>query len=236
MGHHQHSAPFLSQLLHHSQDFTGQLGVQSRGGLIKIDDLRVSGQCPGNGHPLLLPTGQLPGVRSGTVCQADLFQQGQTGLLRLLFRHLAGNDQPLGHVLQGGLIAEQIVVLEHKGGLAAQSGNIFVGKVGQVKALAVKAERTAVCCFQKVCAAQQGGLAGAAGPQNGNDVAFFYREADILQDRSAPKDLRMCSISSIGIGCRPPYSKPRALSQRSSKLCSLVMTVQNSRYTTATSQ
>ena len=51
------------------------------------------------------------------------------------------------------------------------------------------------------------------------------------------KDLRTPRISNIAItAILLSYWKPWALSWRSSSPCSLVMTVQNSRYTTATSQ
>ena len=62
MGDHQHGHALLGQLPHDGKHLAGQLRVEGRGGLIKIDDLRVGCQRPGNGHTLLLAAGKLAGV------------------------------------------------------------------------------------------------------------------------------------------------------------------------------
>ena len=116
----------------------GQLRVKGAGGLVKVNDFRVGGKGTGNRHPLLLSAGKLAGVVVGTVCKPYLGKHLHADLIRLLFGQLTRHDQPLGHILQGSLVAEQVVVLEHKGGLFAQPGNVGAAGMGKVKAFAVK--------------------------------------------------------------------------------------------------
>ena len=167
--------PSAARLAHDVQHLAGQLGVQSGGGLVKIDDLGAGGKGAGNGHPLLLPARQLVRVLAAPVGHAHLFQHLDGDLLGLGLVHFAGHDQPFGHVLQHGLVAEQVVALEHKGRLAAQPGDVGVGDMGQVHLFPVKDEAAAVRLFQKVDAAQQGGLARAGGAQDGHHRPFFRR-------------------------------------------------------------
>ena len=97
------------------------------------------------------------------------------GILRAMTR-------PLGDVLQGGLVPEKIVILEDERRLFAQAGNVGLGDLTQVKLLAVKDQGAAVGCFQKVEAAQERGLARAAGAQDGDDIALVDGEVHALED------------------------------------------------------
>ena len=124
MSDHQHGHALFGQLPHHAEHLAGQLRVKGAGGLVKIDDLRVGGKGAGDRHPLLLPAGKLAGVVVGAVGKAYLGKHLHADFIRLLLGQLPRHNEPLGHVLQGGLVAEQVVVLEHKGGLFAQSGNV----------------------------------------------------------------------------------------------------------------
>ena len=76
--------------------------------------------------------------------------------------------------MQGGLVPEQVVVLEDEGRLFAQAGDIGAGDPAEVEGLAVKGQAAAVGGLQKVQAAQKGRLAGTAGAKDGDDVAFFH--------------------------------------------------------------
>ena len=106
-----------------------------------------------------LAAGQLVRVLAAPVRHPHLFQHPHRDFPGLGPGHPAGHNQTLGDVLQDGLVAEQVVALEHKGGLAAETGNLGVGDPGQVEALPVKDQAAAVGLFQKVDAAQQGGFA-----------------------------------------------------------------------------
>ena len=187
VGDHQHGHPLGGQLAHDVQHFAGQLGVQGGGGLVKIDDLRAGGKGAGDGHPLLLPARELVGVLAAPVGHAHLFQHLDGDGLGLVLVHPAGHDQPFGHVLQHRLVAEQVVALEHKGGLAPQPGHVGPGDPGQVHPLPVKEQAAAVRLFQKIDAAQQGGLARARRPQNGHHRPFFHGQAHTLEHFPLPE-------------------------------------------------
>ena len=174
MGDDQHGHPLLGQLAHDREHFARQFRVQGRGGLIKVDDLRVGGKGAGDGHPLLLAAGKLAGIGVCPVGQTDLCQHLPADGVRFCLGHFTGHDQPFGDILQGGLVPEQVVVLEDEGRLFAQAGDVGAGDPAEVEGLAVKGQAAAVGGLQKVQAAQKGGLAGTAGAEDGDDVAFFH--------------------------------------------------------------
>ena len=181
VGDDQHGHALVGQRAHDGQHFAGEFGVQRRGGFVEVDDGGAGGDGPGNGHPLLLPARKLAGVGVPAVQQAHL-------LKRLLPQghgpgagHPAAHDQPLGHVLQSGPVAEQVVVLEHEGGLFPQPRHVLFADARQVESLAVQRQRAAVGPFQKIDAPQQGGLAGTAGAQDGHHVAFVHLQVHALE-------------------------------------------------------
>ena len=57
------------------QDFFTGLGVEVAGGLIREQDGGIIDEGPGNGHPLLLPAGELRGFVVQALPQADALQQ-----------------------------------------------------------------------------------------------------------------------------------------------------------------
>ena len=181
VGHHQHRAAFLGQAAHDSQHFAGQLRVKSRRGFVKINNLRVCGHGAGNRHALLLPAGKLVGVVVGTVGHAHPDQRGAGDLIGLPARHFPRHDQPLGDVLQGRFVGEQVVVLEHEPGASAQGVDLGTGHMGQLHALAVKGHRAVVCLLQKVQAAQHRGFSAAACTQNGDHVALVHVQVNAFQ-------------------------------------------------------
>ena len=189
MGDHQHGHALLGQLPHHAEHLAGQLRVKGAGGLVKVNDLRVSSKGAGNRHPLLLPAGKLAGVVVGTVCKPYLGKHLHADFIRLFLGQFTRHNQPLGHILQGGLVAEQVVVLEHKGGLFAQPGNVGAAGMGKVKAFAVKHQLPGIGSLQKIQAPQQGGLAGAGRPKNGHHIALFHGQVYAAQHGQLAGDL-----------------------------------------------
>ena len=214
MGNHQHGHALFGQLPHHGQHFASQLRVKGRSRLVKIDDLRVRCQRTGNGHALLLAAGKLARIVVGSVGKAHLFQHLHANGIRLLFGHFAGNDEALGHVLQGSLVAEQIVALEHKGRLFAQPGNVGTAGLGKVERLTVKGELACVGSLQKVQTAQQGAFAAARRADHHDDLAGLDSKADIIQhgglaiglDQMFNSQNRFCHVRSLPflfeIGCQ----------------------------------
>ena len=68
---------------HDVEDLVDHLGVEGRRRLVEEHDLRVHGQRPGDGHPLLLAAGQLGRVLVGLGADADPVEQLPGALLRL---------------------------------------------------------------------------------------------------------------------------------------------------------
>ena len=138
-----------------------QLGVEVRERLVEEQHARLDDQRAGKRHALLLTAGELAGVVVGPVGQTHLFQHAAADGVGLLPGHPAGHDESLGHVLQGGLVPEQVVVLEHESRLFAQAGDIGTAGVGEVEVFAIKGQLAAVGGLEKVQTPQKGGLAGA---------------------------------------------------------------------------
>ena len=190
MGDDQHGHPLLRQLPHDSQHLAGQLGVEGAGRLVEIDDLGVGSEGAGDGHTLLLTARELAGVVVGPVGEADLFQHLHADGVGLVFGHFPGNDEALGDVLEGRLVAEEIIVLENEGRLPTQPRDGGPVGAGEVEDLTVEGEGACVGGLEEVETAQQGGLAGAGGAEDGDDVALFHRQIDAAQHVKAADRLR----------------------------------------------
>ena len=83
VGHQNHRTAFLSQALNHLQHFAHQLGVERRGRLVEQHDFRLHRQRAGNGHPLLLATGEKRRILIGHASR-------QANLLQVLARAVLG--------------------------------------------------------------------------------------------------------------------------------------------------
>ena len=71
--------------------------------------------------------------------------------------------------------------MKDKGGLFPQPGGVAPGDAVQRELLPVEDQRPPVGRLQKIDAPQKGGLAGAAGPQNGHHVPLLHLEVYSLQ-------------------------------------------------------
>ena len=76
VGHHD-DQPVVGDLLQHGHDLHAGLGIQSAGGLVGEQDLRVVDQGAGDRHPLHLPARELVGPFVDMVGQPDLGQRSQ---------------------------------------------------------------------------------------------------------------------------------------------------------------
>ena len=187
MGHHQHGHALLRQLPHDGKHLVGELRIQRGGGLVEEDDLRPGGKRPGNGHPLLLAAGELAGIIAAPVRHAHLGEHLHPQLLRLGLWDLPDHDQAFRHILQGGLVEKKIIVLKDKGGLLPELGDLPLGGAIHLQRLPVEDHGPPVGPLQKVDAPQQRGLAGAAWPQNGNDIPLLHGKAHALEDLGPAK-------------------------------------------------
>ncbi len=75
-----HSA-FPAHLLEQGDDLSAGCGIEVAGWFVGQNYGWIVGQGPGNGHPLLLPAGELRGFMQESFAQADI-GQGACGLFR----------------------------------------------------------------------------------------------------------------------------------------------------------
>ena len=130
MGYHDHGAFAVFQGADDLQHLAGELRVQGGGRLVKAQNIRLQGQRPGNGRPLLLPAGKLTGVAPGLGGHPylskqrfglpvdggeDLPQIGPAFKAAGLFQALPGQQLfGQGHVLLDGVLGEQIELLKNQ--------------------------------------------------------------------------------------------------------------------------
>ena len=85
VGDDDHGGLLIRQVADDSKDLAGQLGVQCGGGFVEAENIRVHGQCPGDGYPLLLAAGELVRVVVCPVSQPHLLQKLPAFRFNLLF-------------------------------------------------------------------------------------------------------------------------------------------------------
>ena len=144
----------------------------------ETQDFRVHGQGPGDGHPLLLAAGDLPGLGVDIGGHAHLFQivhGAPAGVLPVLLQ-----DLHLAHhaVFQHGHVVEQVEGLEHHAHVRAVVGGVDA-PAGHV--LTVIEDLPGGGRLQQVDAPQQGGLAGAGGSDDGDDISLVHSKVNVPQ-------------------------------------------------------
>ena len=177
--------------------FFPQLGVQVGQRLVEQQQVGFDDHGPGEGHPLLLTTGQL---RHGT-----LFQTGQShqversrdAVRSLGRRHLPG-AQAEGHVLEDGHVGEKGVVLKHHPGVPPVGGH-----VGDV--LVVKEHGTGSGKDKPGDHAENGRLAASARPEQTEELAVGHGQADALHDRVVIEMLGEAIEGDLGHGRRSEW-------------------------------
>ena len=108
------------------QHLAHELGVQRRGGLVEEQQLRAQGEGTHDADALLLAAGELERVAVLLAGQADAGQQVPGLLDRLRLGPLLHLDRALDHVLQDGLVREEVVVLEHHGAAVPQGQHLLL--------------------------------------------------------------------------------------------------------------
>ena len=192
--HHQHGHALLGQGAHGAQHLARQFGVERRGGLVEQHDVGLHGQRPGDGHALLLPTRQARRVVVTLGTQAHFVQQHFRAGDGFVTGHAAHHHGRFDEVLQHREVREQVEVLEHHTGLAADAAHFGLADVRAVargirlrQGLAFDGDEAPVDGFQVVQAAQEGALARARRPDQRHHFALPHRERDIAQHGHTPK-------------------------------------------------
>ena len=174
--HHRHPQ-LLVELLEEGQDGEGGVGVQGGGGLVAQQDLRVGGQGPGDGHPLLLAAGHLGGIGLFLVLQAHDLQQ-LPGLLHGLGPLDADELQGEADVVQGGALHEQVEALEDHADGVPGLPELPGFELGDV--LAVEQDGAGGGALQEVHAPDQGGLARPGQADDAEDLPSHDLQVDIV--------------------------------------------------------
>ena len=150
--------------------------VQGGQGLVQQQQPRRRGERPGQGHPLGLPAGQgrhAPPLEAG---QADELKHLAHPLAPLGARQ-AG--ETVGDIAADVAVLEELAVLEHEAEAALVDGHAH-------HAPPVPGDLAGGHVLQAGHRAQQGGLARARGPQEGDDLPGGHLQVDAVDGVQVP--------------------------------------------------
>jgi len=158
---------------------TPELVVQCRQGFIQQQQPGTLDHRPGNGHPLLLATGQLMGFAPGKVLQLHHGQGFLHPLPDLVLWPLF-HFQAIGHIVEHRHMGKQGIVLEH-----GIEGTVFRRAQGQV--LTGQGDGAGIRKLKPCHQAQQGGLATTRRPKKGNKFTVKDLQIQGVQNGFAVK-------------------------------------------------
>lgn len=218
MGDQEDREPELAvEPLQQGEDRLRGPGVERGRGLVGEEHGRLAGERPGDADTLLLPAGELRGVRLGLVGEADEVEQLTDPARPLPPRH-AHDLQREGHVPRDRAGRQQREVLVDHADAHAGPAQLPLRQRGQL--LPVDRDGARGGLFEQVDAAQQGALARAALAEHAEDLSFADMEVHAVEGDDGPVDLaqagnsdheiprrrRRCSRDGSGI----PFSACRA--------------------------
>jgi acyl-CoA thioesterase-1 len=159
-----------------AQDHSTCLEVEFTGGLIAQQDRRFLGQCPGDGHALLLSARQLGRKVIGTVRQPDQFEHC-AGTAASVMPGQFGNQL---NVLGSSERRNQIEELEDEPDLRAAIGDLLISaQPGHVDT--VHHQRSGRDVVNGTGQVECRGFAGAAGTQKNGELPGGNLEVDFAQ-------------------------------------------------------
>ncbi len=91
------------------------------------------------------------------------------------------HDQVHGDILQRGLVGEQGIVLKYEGAVSSEPQNLAASGIAGLYAQIPYLYFALVGPLKKICAAQQGGLAGAGRTDYNNNSALGHLQIDAIQ-------------------------------------------------------
>ena len=179
MGNHQDGEAARVEPLEQPHDLLPGLRVQRARRLIGQQKHWLIHQRPRDGHPLLLPAGELGRVMMHPVCEP----QGLQGRLRFALAFLAGGggiEQRQGDVVQGAGAGEEIEGLEHEADFGVSDAGQFVllQFPHRVAVEDVPARGGRIEASQQV---HEGGLAGAGRTGNGHELSRLDRDRKVSE-------------------------------------------------------
>ena len=208
VGDHQHRQARRRQPAHDVEHLADHLGVEGRGRLVEQQHLGVHGEGAGDGDALLLTAGELARLGVDERLHAHALEEPHRVLLALGAAaaqrlHLT-DDAVLQHVHVG----EEVELLKDHADAGAVARQV---EARRADGLAAVLDRAAVGRFEAVHAAQQRGLAGAAGADDAHDLAGAHVEVDVAQHAVVAEGLAQVAHGEDGLRAfahraSPPFS------------------------------
>ena len=180
----QDAGPGLDQGIDGVLDLLLGNGIQGGGGLVKDQEGRILQKDPGNGDPLLLSSGELEapvahhGIQARGLGLYEIIDVGLAAGLDEVF--LRGVRPGVEEVVPDGPV-EQVGLLADDPDMAAQEGQVQLPDV-----MAAEGDRPSCRIIEPGDQVDQGGLAGARGPDHGDAVPAPELKGDIRQDLPLP--------------------------------------------------
>ena len=171
---------FLVHIVEDVHDKAAGLAVQRAGGLVRQNQRRFVHHGAGDGHTLLLATGQLVGLVLVPVAHAHTFQPflSAAGALGGLDAGVQHGDL---HVFEGALPGDEVVGLEHEPDfLVADAGQLVIG--GLVDVHAVQQVAALGGAVQHTDDVHEGGFAGAGLAHHRHKLAGVDVQVDAVQN------------------------------------------------------
>jgi hypothetical protein len=185
---HRHA--LLGELAHHFQHLADHLGVERAGRLVEQHDGGAHRERARDRHALLLAARELRRVLVALVGEAYAREQARGELVRLAAVHAPHAHRPGLDVLGGRHVREEVEALEDHPDLLALARDVAVAVLHEPPAGAAVADRMAVDedlalvdPLEVVDAADERRLAGAARPDDADDLAPLHVEVDAAQRR-----------------------------------------------------
>ncbi len=187
--------------------------VEGGGGLVEEEDLRAGDQRPGKGHSLALAHRE--GVRRAgqEVAVEPHLREPGAGIGKLRVGGQGVRREPEVLLYRG---PEEEGLLEDEAHPPAEFENVQLPDVP-----AVQQDPALAGILQAAGQAEQGGLAGAGGPQDGEDLALVRGEAHVPEDGDLPAGTASCQTDMLELEHRGPHPEARQRSPRSSAAAKL---------------
>ena len=131
MRHDDHRGFLAGEPSNNLQDLSCQLRIQSRGGFIKTENIRLQCQCSGDCHALLLASGKLMRIPVHPVGQAHLIQELRRTRAKLFLTfavilRFAKESGRQHDIFQGCVLRKQVKGLEHHSKVQPFPANLFI--------------------------------------------------------------------------------------------------------------
>src|SRR5919201_678633 len=182
VGRHQHRGAPSVDLEQQLDDLPGGRRVQVSGGLVREEDPRVVHQRPSDSDALLFTAREL--IRKLGLLSLQANDAEHLFHLRLEVPERALSDaQGEGHVLEDAQVGQQLEVLKDHPDLAPQVGQLTPLQAADV--ITLYPDHSPGYLLLADQQPNQGGLAGAAGPHQEDEILLWDFQADVAQGNGA---------------------------------------------------